>query len=37
MHGEDLDQPGDGQDPQYLLLRPGQQQITPALPDVPAD
>jgi hypothetical protein len=30
MQGEDIDQPGEGRDPQHLLLRRGEQQLTPA-------
>lgn len=37
MNGEDIDQPDEGKDPQHLLLRRGQQQLTPRLPgQVPA-
>ena len=37
MNGEDVDQPGEGKDPQHLLPRRGQQQLTPRLPgQVPA-
>jgi hypothetical protein len=31
MQGEGIDQPGEGKDPQHLLLRRGEQQLTPAL------
>jgi hypothetical protein len=34
MDGEDLDQAGDSKDPQHLLLRRSQQQVTPGVPGV---
>jgi hypothetical protein len=34
MDGEDLDQAGDSKDPQHLLLRRSQQQVTPGVPSV---
>ena len=32
MDGEDVDQPGQGKQPQHLLLRGREQQVTPGLP-----
>ena len=32
MQREGIDQPGEGEDPQHLLLRRGEQQLTPGAP-----
>jgi hypothetical protein len=34
MDGENIDQASDGKNPEHLLLRRGQQQVTPCVPGV---